>query len=708
MIEYRRATALLLALVALLAVPVGPAAAERAVEDASATVPTRWTLSGGGFGHAVGMSQYGAQQLATEGRSAREILAYYYAGTTYDAVPDTARVSVNLQRGVSSVDLAGSPLAAGGGTLTLTVGGGQVRVPAGTTAKVARSGSGVSVACAGCTPSSAWGADVTVTLDRSRTTLLVGGQRYDTGDLRVSPTPSASTLNASLRVRLHDEYLDQVAEMPWSWRPAALQAQAAAARAYALRKLSGGLRASCDCHLLDDTGDQVFAPTPAGDPAWPAWRAAVRATGSSTTGYVPRYQGRVIEALYSSSTGGWTIDNEDVFGGAPVPYLRGRYDRPSLSATNPRRAWTKEVSGSALAAAFGLGDVARLDLSSRDSGHGVRTAVATDSAGRTSTLTGTALRRSLGLSSTQVWRAGRRTAGTGPSALAAAVARGRYPRARTVVLTSAYPSDLAHLLVAQPIARAHGAPLLLTGRSTLPRATVAELDRRGGAVTQAVVVGGPGVVGDDVVARLEARGITVTRVGGDTLDTVGAGAVDAVTARRPVSEVVVGCARRADELAPASALGADLGLPVALCGYGSQGASIPWRVRSALRRSGITSAVVVGPASSVPDTVLTELRAMGITPRRVAGSDPAGTAAALARTSAGRLGSSEVVVAAWRRPVEVALAGGRGSAVLLADRSSLPAASVEALQRTPAWETVRVVGDADAVDDTVLRAGREA
>lgn len=624
---------------------------------AATAVPSTWTLSGGGFGHAVGMSQYGAQQLATEGRSAREILAYYYAGTTYDAVPDTARVSVNLQRGVSSVDLAGSPLAAGGGTLTLTVGGGQVRVPAGTTAKVARSGSGVSVACAGCTPSSAWGADVTVTLDRSRTTLLVGGQRYDTGDLRVSPTPSASTLNASLRVRLHDEYLDQVAEMPWSWRPAALQAQAAAARAYALRKLSGGLRASCDCHLLDDTGDQVFAPTPAGDPAWPAWQAAVRATGSSTTGYVPRYQGRVIEALYSSSTGGWTIDNEDVFGGAPVPYLRGRYDRPSLSATNPRRAWTKEISGSALAAAFGLGDVARLDLSSRDSGHGVRTAVATDSAGRTSTLTGTALRRSLGLSSTQVWRAGRRTAGTGPSALAAAVARGRYPRARTIVLTSAYPSDLAHLLVAQPIARAHGAPLLLTGRSTLPRATVAELDRRGGAVTQAVVVG---------------------------------------------------CARRADELAPASALGADLGLPVALCGYGSQGASIPWRVRSALRRSGITSAVVVGPASSVPDTVLTELRAMGITPRRVAGSDPAGTAAALARTSAGRLGSSEVVVAAWRRPVEVALAGGRGSAVLLADRSSLPAASVEALQRTPAWETVRVVGDADAVDDTVLRAGREA
>lgn len=624
---------------------------------AATAVPRTWTLSGGGFGHAVGMSQYGAQQLATEGRSAREILAYYYAGTTYDAVPDTARVSVNLQRGVSSVDLAGSPLAAGGGTLTLTVGGGQVRVPAGTTAKVARSGSGVSVACAGCTPSSAWGADVTVTLDRSRTTLLVGGQRYDTGDLRVSPTPSASTLNASLRVRLHDEYLDQVAEMPWSWRPAALQAQAAAARAYALRKLSGGLRASCDCHLLDDTGDQVFAPTPAGDPAWPAWRAAVRATGSSTTGYVPRYQGRVIEALYSSSTGGWTIDNEDVFGGAPVPYLRGRYDRPSLSATNPRRAWTKEISGRALAAAFGLGDVARLDLSSRDSGHGVRTAVATDSAGRTSTLTGTALRRSLGLSSTQVWRAGRRTAGTGPSALAAAVARGRYPRARTIVLTSAYPSDLAHLLVAQPIARAHGAPLLLTGRSTLPRATVAELDRRGGAVTQAVVVG---------------------------------------------------CARRADELAPASALGADLGLPVALCGYGSQGASIPWRVRSALRRSGITSAVVVGPASSVPDTVLTELRAMGITPRRVAGSDPAGTAAALARTSAGRLGSSEVVVAAWRRPVEVALAGGRGSAVLLADRSSLPAASVEALQRTPAWETVRVVGDADAVDDTVLRAGREA
>ena len=35
-----------------------------------------------GYGHGVGMSQYGANQLAKKGKTWREILEWYYAGVT--------------------------------------------------------------------------------------------------------------------------------------------------------------------------------------------------------------------------------------------------------------------------------------------------------------------------------------------------------------------------------------------------------------------------------------------------------------------------------------------------------------------------------------------------------------------------------------------------------------------------------------------------
>src|SRR5690606_39327870 len=41
-----------------------------------------WTNEGGGGGHGVGLSQYGAYGKALEGRSATQILTYYYKGTS--------------------------------------------------------------------------------------------------------------------------------------------------------------------------------------------------------------------------------------------------------------------------------------------------------------------------------------------------------------------------------------------------------------------------------------------------------------------------------------------------------------------------------------------------------------------------------------------------------------------------------------------------
>ncbi|MBR5123393.1 MAG: stage II sporulation protein SpoIID, partial [Anaerotignum sp.] len=43
-------------------------------------------LYGGGNGHGVGMSQYGAKKLAEEGKTAEEIISYYFPGTTVEQV----------------------------------------------------------------------------------------------------------------------------------------------------------------------------------------------------------------------------------------------------------------------------------------------------------------------------------------------------------------------------------------------------------------------------------------------------------------------------------------------------------------------------------------------------------------------------------------------------------------------------------------------
>ena len=77
--------------------------AEQTATMSALTAPSPWSLSGSGWGHGVGMSQYGAWQMAVDGYTAPQILAHYYTGTTYDLVPDTQVISVNLLNNVASI-----------------------------------------------------------------------------------------------------------------------------------------------------------------------------------------------------------------------------------------------------------------------------------------------------------------------------------------------------------------------------------------------------------------------------------------------------------------------------------------------------------------------------------------------------------------------------------------------------------------------------
>src|SRR5207249_3565900 len=120
-------------------------------------------------------------------------------------------------------------------------------------------------------------------------------------------------------------YLLGLSEVPSSWPTAALEAQAVAARTYALEKVErlGQHRSFCDCGLYSSTADQVYGgwdKEAAADGA--RWAAAV----ARTRHQIVAYHGVPIQAYYSSSSGGHTESNDAVWGGAPLPYLRGVCD----------------------------------------------------------------------------------------------------------------------------------------------------------------------------------------------------------------------------------------------------------------------------------------------------------------------------------------------------------------------------------------------
>lgn len=683
-----------------------------------------WRLGGSGFGHGVGMSQYGAYVQAAEGRSARAILEHYFRGSVVAGVTDSADIRVNLVHSAASFRTATVSLQDGGGTGSITVGGGSFAVRAGDVVTYSLSGGSITAERSG--PSGAarlTGASAQVVWSGTRArsgpaTLLdvagpgetlgdaSGRYRWGTLDVRVV----AGRLEAVNIVRLHDEYLYGIAEMPSSWPAAALQAQVVAARSFALVRLAAGPRAACACHVYDTTADQVFAGwAKEGEPTWGArWTAAVDATHTSaTTGLALLSGGRVVQAFYSSSSGGRTQANEDVWGGTPLAHLRSVPDPWSLDDRNPYRRWVRDRTNAQLAAAFGLPDVVRLDLSARTGGGGVRTARATASTGATATVTGERLRTALSLPSTSIRHQGRRLSGADRYATAAAVARAVHPSATTVVVVGGEDAHLVDGLVAGPLTAALAAPLLLAGGAGLPPATVGELDRRGSAVRSAVVVGGPAAVPEAVVDRLRARGLVVERISGADRYATAAAVARAVRSRAGSARTEVLLASGAatslvDALAAAGPAGATR-RPVLLTGP----TRLPDPTRSALDAVGATSVTVVGGTAAVPDAVAAQT---GRTVRRLAGADRYATAATVAAAFGGSVPRSEVVVVAGDGPtvVDALAAGSLQRLTLLVRRDTVTEPALRRLQSTGALELVTVVGGDGVLLPAVHRALTEA
>jgi stage II sporulation protein D len=271
-----------------------------------------FVVNGRGWGHGVGMSQWGANGLARRGTSYNRILSHYYRGTTIGRAP-VSKVRVLLASGKRQLTISSeAPF--------------RVRDPNGRVRKLPAGkqvlGLGLRVKPKGAKrrialewPVVFMPGDEPLSLDR----------RYR-GAIKVDL--AGGSLRAINVVGL-EQYLYGVvpAEVPDDWPAEVLKAQAVAARSYALatRKVGGAF------DLFADVRSQVYRGI---DEEEDSTNEAV----DDTAAKVVMYRGRVATTYFHSTSGGRTASAEDVWpNSSHVPYLVS-VDDP-YDSLSPHHTW---------------------------------------------------------------------------------------------------------------------------------------------------------------------------------------------------------------------------------------------------------------------------------------------------------------------------------------------------------------------------------
>ena len=351
----------------------------------AAGVPERFYVSGSGFGHGVGLSQIGAKGLALEGKSAADILSYYFPGTTLATNPDLGNIRVNIAHAATYLTMTNTTSVL---SLNKVDGTPVASVPIGSSLKFAVVTKVISptistpkqkpvVIPASATWNVTWDPSSIVTVNNGgATTKLTYGQ--------INLKNVANKIELTTTMRLSDQYIYGISEISSSWPDAAMQAQAIASRTYGLSRM-GSIRKECDCNLYNTKYDQNYVGYSKESEAkyGALWKAAV----DGTVDQVITYQGKPINVYFSSSTGGVTQKAVDVWG-SDFPYLTNVPDPWSLDVVlNPQYAhWLRVISQKDAAQAFGLSDVVSMKVDARTSSNSAVSVTATSSTGATAQL----------------------------------------------------------------------------------------------------------------------------------------------------------------------------------------------------------------------------------------------------------------------------------------------------------------------------------
>ena len=396
------------------------AATARPLADARPAAAGDLTIDGRGFGHGIGLSQYGAQGQAKAGRSASTILAFYYPGTGSTTRSDSRALKVWLRDDTDhlltfvaepGLTVAGSNPVAGTSNAatplpeTVVQGGKRLTV---TFWQVRRSGSSwalqakangtwypytssrVRTALAGSTK-------VTVRAKDSTLRNVNGSKaREYRGTLAANLTGTSASSVTVTAGTTYTSYLVSVvpSEMPSYWHQQALRAQAVAARTYAAFDAGYSSRPwwydTCDtaaCQVFKGLAEYDLKGTRLQTFTAASTTEAVKATA----GLVRTYGGKLAFTQFSASNGGYTVARSG------YPYLKARAD-----TYDAYPAWQVTVSRATAESVFGVGRVTKVAVTRDGKGAygGRATSVTVTGTAGSKTLTGDAFRIALGLRST--------------------------------------------------------------------------------------------------------------------------------------------------------------------------------------------------------------------------------------------------------------------------------------------------------------------
>ncbi|MGH9060536.1 MAG: SpoIID/LytB domain-containing protein, partial [Acidimicrobiales bacterium] len=331
--------------------------------------------------------QYGAYGYALAGWNWQQIVGHYYGGTSITGVDPNRPIAVHL----NELDWATTTVRdALGGSVTAWWPGGSYTAGQ---ISVARSGSALSI------NGTTIGADVTLTASSLLGVAVGGGWRSYPGSLTVKAGTNQTWNTVTL-----EQYVAGVvpAESPASWGTnglAALEAQAVAARSYALAYLAGGGNGSiCDttaCQVYD--GDQDAAGTPTNslythysDQAQQATAGQILTCNAGTACGSP---GAVAFTEFSSSTGGYTA-------GGRFPAVP---DDGDATPSNPNHTWVVSIPATTIQAVWpSIGALTAVTVTARnglgDLGGRAQTVVVAGTAGSV-TVSGDTFSAALGLRS---------------------------------------------------------------------------------------------------------------------------------------------------------------------------------------------------------------------------------------------------------------------------------------------------------------------
>ena len=385
------------ALVGLLVLTALSVEGGQAMAAPGLVVPRGATIAihGRGYGHGHGMSQYGAQGAAKQGKSTGKILGFYYPGTRTGRVGGSVRVLITESIGRATTVVARPGL--------------QVRdLTKGTTMSVPRTGPAskanlwrMSGAGAGGTQVSyrngGWHEWRTLkgngefrTTGAPLTLVLAHGRVTYRGTLRSMAPVSKTTHRITVNQVSLEGYVQGVVprEMPSSWRPAALRAQAVAARTYASYEVGNSYDPRFN--LCDSTSCQVYGGKS-------AEVASTNQATAATAGQVRTYQGKPAFTQFSASNGGWLAAGSQ-------PYLVAKSDPYDTRSVDPYTSWTVKVTAAKIQHTWpALGRLTSIAVTGRDGDGkwgGRITSLTLHGSRADKDLSGDAFRSALGLRST--------------------------------------------------------------------------------------------------------------------------------------------------------------------------------------------------------------------------------------------------------------------------------------------------------------------